>query len=115
MRGCFGLAAGDVFFYATGGVGFIDAKLSGWDLNLVPPRIVNFDDFFALAAGAGTGFKVGVLISVRAEYLHYWFDKQSNLCSVTGCGPEPSVGDGDLHTLRLGANVDLEKLFGGRS
>ncbi len=103
VRGKIGLAAGDAMFYATGGIGFVKADMQG--LNNDPGEIVNFGHFTALVAGAGTEFKLKEDLSIRAEYLYYGFDEQSDLCSV--CGTDPTYADGQLHTFRVG----LTKFF----
>lgn len=97
-RGKVGLAAGDALFYATGGIGFVKAKLSGYDS--IPTQVVDYENFVALVAGAGTEYKIKEDVSIRAEYLYYGFDEKSDLC--TGCANDPAFADGELHILRVG-------------
>ncbi len=106
VRGKIGLAVGDAMFYTTGGIGFVQADMSGADeYRTDTTQTVSFSGFTALVAGAGTEFKLKEDLSIRAEYLYYGFDEQSDLCTV--CGVDPTYADGQLHTFRVG----LTKFF----
>ncbi len=100
VRGRLGLAAGDALFYTTGGIGFIDATLSGGRSD-IPARFVKFNnDFTALVAGGGVALKLTDNIAFRTEYLYYGFDEKSETC--VQCNNEPAFASGVIHTARAG-------------
>ncbi len=103
VRGKIGLAAGDALFYTTGGIGFVKADLLAY--STIPDEVVEFGHFTALVVGAGTEFKLKDNWSIRAEYLYYGFDEQSDICN--NCGTDPIYAEGQLHTFRVG----LTKFF----
>ncbi len=100
VRGRLGLAAGDALFYTTGGIGFVDASLTGADTFITLREIVKFNDFTALVAGGGVALKLTDNIAFRTEYLYYGFDQKSKICD--GCAPDPAVAGGVIHTARAG-------------
>lgn len=98
VRGRIGLAAGDALFYATGGIGFVDAEVVGYDR--LPTEVVEYKDFTALVAGVGTEFKVWDKVAFRAEYLYYGLNEKEDTC--IGCTQAPAYADGEIHTFRSG-------------
>ena len=101
LRGRIGLAAGQSLVYVTGGIGYVNGKVSGYDS--VPDQIVTYKNFAALVAGAGTEFKPTDNLAIRAEYLYYGFDEKSDRCNDCSAA-DPAFADGTLHTLRIGAS-----------
>ncbi len=104
VRGRLGLAAGDALFYTTGGIGFIDATVSGGDANDTR-EIVKFRNFLALVAGGGVALKLTDNIAFRTEYLYYGFDEKSDTCLI--CASGPAFGGGVIHTARAGLSFLL--------
>ncbi len=98
VRGRLGLAAGDALFYTTGGIGFVDARVTGGD-NFTT-ELVKFKDFTALVAGGGVALKLTDNIAFRTEYLYYGFDEKTDTC--TNCPDGPAFGGGVIHTARAG-------------
>lgn len=99
VRGRLGLAAGDALFYATGGVGWIDADVEAGRVT-DPDRRGRYDDFIALVAGVGAEYRIGENMSLRGEYLYFGFDEKSDLC--VDCGADAAYADGELHIFRGG-------------
>ncbi len=101
VRGRLGLATGDALFYTTGGIGFVDATLSGGN-SAVPGQVVKFKNFTALVAGGGVAFKLTDNIAFRTEYLYYGFDEKSDSCATAACAQQPAFGGGAIHSARAG-------------
>ena len=106
VRGRLGLAVGDSLFYATGGIGFVDASLAG-GMTVVPTRQVQYDDFTALVAGVGTEFKLADNMSARLEYQYYGFDEKTKGCTHPTRCIDPTYADGELHIFRGGITFHL--------
>ena len=111
IRGRFGWAYNTVLIYGTGGAGFVNATLTATDGSAAP-----FDgdkDFFAFApvVGAGVEWAWGKGVSMRAEYLHYFFSERERIASITG---DADTGDtaklGDIDVIRFGINISLSGL-----
>lgn len=101
LRARAGVSAGDTLVFVTGGIGWVNAEVSGYDF--VPSQVVNYDNFAALVGGVGAEHRIHEHLSLRAEYLYYGFDEKSDLCD--DCGDEPAFADGELHYLRAGLSL----------
>lgn len=104
LRGRLGLATGNTLFYATAGLGIVDATMSLSNTSLTPEH-VEFDTLFAVVAGAGTEIRLNERFSARAEYLYYAFAEDDRVCNFCRL---PAFADGDLHILRAGISYHFQ-------
>jgi len=108
LRARLGVTAGNAVVYATGGVGYVDLSATAADVTgagvPVPNEQVDFDDSFALVAGAGAEIKLTGNLSARLEYLFYQFDEQSAVCATC---VQPTNADGEIHLARAGLTYHL--------
>jgi outer membrane immunogenic protein len=108
LRGRLGLATGNALFYATAGIGYVDASVKIQNV-LTPGTAAGSEGFLALVAGAGTEFRFNENWSARAEYLYYGFDEESATCAIC---VRPAFSDGDLHVLRGGIAYHFPPMMG---
>eukprot|EP00752_Nemacystus_decipiens_P019241 g17297.t1 len=104
IRGRLGMAVGHSLFYATGGIGFVNADVTAFNADDPTNEFVSYDGFLALVAGVGTEYQINDNMSLRAEYQYYGFDEQVDRCATitVDCAEGQQYADGELHILRAG-------------
>ncbi len=110
VRARLGFAAGDFMFFATGGMGYIDADYGANTDDSDPLNYVSVDSWTTVA-GAGIEWRAMEHVSLRLEGLHYF---ETDMVNVRGLGDgdagstrgdlSDTVGFDGLSTIRIGAN-----------
>jgi outer membrane immunogenic protein len=109
VRGRAGVVVGDTLLYATAGWAWANAKYTFSDPFL--PATVHFkteDSGITLLFGAGTEFQLRPGILLRAEYLHYAFDRDAFRQEIFSGPGNASFRLGDVDTVRLGLSFKFD-------
>ncbi len=105
LRGRLGWTWDRLLIYATGGVAIHDTELTISDPNVTPPTDQEKFDNVAGTVGGGVEVAIRDNVSLRAQYLYYFFNKTQGLF--------PGAGDADrgdfakfknIHSMTFGAN-----------
>lgn len=115
IRGRFGVVQGNVLFFATGGVAFLNAEWSepaSKSLNFGAPITFNHSDSETLVGGVvGGGFEYAIspTVIVGADYLYENFENSGSVPHGVEPGQTGKLDDIDVHKVRFRVSVK----FGG--
>jgi len=106
IRARLGIAVGperSVLLYATGGAGFVSAKVTAFDPSDTAQQTLKFTDVGGVVGG---GFEYAATnnLRLRAESLYYIFNKNSDVITLGAAAPGDRIKLDNIWTARVGVS-----------
>jgi outer membrane immunogenic protein len=106
VRARAGVVASDMLFYATAGWAWANDKFTFSDPIFGSAHFNNEEN--GIVFGGGVEFQLRSSILLRAEYLHYAFDRDSFRQEIFSGPGNASLRQGDVDTIRLGLSFKFD-------
>lgn len=106
VRGRAGVVASDMLFYATAGWAWAESRFSFSDPLFGGAHFKTDDN--GIVFGAGVEFAIRSSILLRAEYLHYVFDRDTFRQEIFSGPGNASLRQGEVDTVRLGLSFKFD-------